>query len=74
MRCAAVLSSFNERIVGDDDRHCSGGIMSPAEFERYKKEVVSKRVENRLFVSWTNCDDMDCKLIGPETLCFCGHR
>ncbi len=33
-----------------------------------------KRLNNRLFVSWTNSNRMDCILIGPETMCFCQHR
>ncbi|ELW67588.1 Serine/threonine-protein kinase 31 [Tupaia chinensis] len=32
------------------------------------------RLQNRLFVSWRSPTGMDCKLVGPETLCFCTHR
>lgn len=32
------------------------------------------RMKNRLFVSWTAPNGMDCKMIGPETMCFCNHR
>ncbi|ELK12587.1 Serine/threonine-protein kinase 31, partial [Pteropus alecto] len=32
------------------------------------------RLQNRLFVSWRSPIGMDCKLVGPETLCFCTHR
>lgn len=48
--------------------------MSPEEYERYKKEMLLIRMTNRLYVSWTNSTGLDCKLIGPETPCFCGHR
>lgn len=33
-----------------------------------------QRFKNRLFTSWTNAKGMDCKQVGPETLCFCQHR
>ncbi|XP_008110860.1 protein FAM221A isoform X2 [Anolis carolinensis] len=32
------------------------------------------RLQNRLYVSWRSPTGMDCKLVGPETLCFCTHR
>lgn len=48
--------------------------MSPEQYERYKKEVLPIRMQNRIYVSWTNSTGLDCKLIGPETPCFCGHR
>ncbi|XP_067929613.1 protein FAM221A-like [Watersipora subatra] len=60
-----------KRIVGDDD----GGVMfTDEQYEDYKKRVLPERMKNRLFVSWTSPTGMDCKLIGPETPCFCGHR
>jgi len=60
-----------KKIVGDDD----GGVMfTPEQYEKYKREVIPKRLKNRLFVSWVNPDGMDCKCVGPETLCRCGHR
>ncbi|XP_041039042.1 protein FAM221A isoform X3 [Carcharodon carcharias] len=58
-------------IVGEDD---GGTLFTPEEYERYKKEVLSTRLRNRLFVSWTSPNGIDCKLIGPETQCFCQHR
>ncbi|XP_065174736.1 protein FAM221A-like [Sycon ciliatum] len=63
-----------KRIVGDADKDLPGGIMTPEQYEHFKKTVVVDRIKNRLFVSWTNPDGMDCKLVGPETPCFCGHR
>ncbi|XP_068092118.1 protein FAM221A isoform X2 [Hyperolius riggenbachi] len=31
-------------------------------------------MQNRLFVSWRSPTGIDCKLVGPETPCFCTHR
>lgn len=59
------------RIVGDDD---GGKLFTPEEYEEYKKKVLPMRKKNRLFVSWTAPSGMDCKMIGPETMCFCNHR
>jgi hypothetical protein len=28
----------------------------------------------RLYVSWRNTKGIDCKMVGPETKCFCNHR
>lgn len=39
-----------------------------------KKNVIPMRMKNRLYTSWVSPTGMDCKLIGPETLCFCQHR
>lgn len=60
------------RIVGDDD---NGRTFSDAQYEAYKKKWIPIRMKNRIYVSWHNPErDMDCKLIGPQTPCFCGHR
>ncbi|XP_005095747.1 protein FAM221A [Aplysia californica] len=59
------------RIVGDDD---GGNMFTPEEYEAYKKKVIPQRVKNRLYTCYTNPAGMDCKLIGPETPCFCTHR
>ncbi|XP_038964058.1 protein FAM221A isoform X4 [Rattus norvegicus] len=59
------------RIVGEDD---GGKLFTPEEYEEYKKKVLPMRLQNRLFVSWRSPTGMDCKLVGPETLCFCTHR
>jgi len=58
-------------IVGDDDK---GKMFSPHEYESYKKKMSLLRSKNRIYVSWSNSNGMDCKLIGPESLCFCQHR
>ncbi len=47
--------------------------MSEAEFEAYKEKVKDAR-KNRLYVAWRNLKGIDCKMIGPSSLCFCNHR
>ncbi|KAL4222918.1 hypothetical protein ACF0H5_018958 [Mactra antiquata] len=60
-----------KRIVGDDD----GGVMfTPEQYEAYKKKVIPMRMKNRLFTAYTSPTGMDCKLVGPETKCFCEHK
>ncbi|XP_032935711.1 protein FAM221A isoform X1 [Catharus ustulatus] len=59
------------RIVGDDD---GGKLFTPEEYEEYKRKVLPARLQNRLYVSWRSPTGMDCKLVGPETPCFCTHR
>ncbi|EDV26740.1 Protein FAM221A [Trichoplax sp. H2] len=69
----AAIDDYFEytRIVGDDD---GGKLFTPQEYEKYKKRVLPIRAKNRLYVSWTSPTGIDCKLIGPETPCFCTHR
>lgn len=59
-----------KNIVGVDD---GGKVMSEKEFEAYKKKVAEAR-KNHLYVYWVNPKNFDCKAIGPESMCFCGHR
>ncbi|XP_048850454.1 protein FAM221A isoform X2 [Brienomyrus brachyistius] len=59
------------RIVGEDD---GGRLFTPEQYEAYKQQVLPARLQNRLYVSWGVPGGMDCKLIGPETRCFCSHR
>ncbi|XP_055974598.1 protein FAM221A isoform X3 [Sorex fumeus] len=70
---AAAVDEYLEyrRIVGDDD---GGKLFTPEEYEEYKRKVLPLRLQNRLYVSWRSPTGMDCKLVGPETLCFCTHR
>lgn len=70
---AEAVDSYLEykRIVGDDD---GGELMTPEQFEEYKKKVLPMRLKNRLFTSYSAPTGMDCKMIGPETPCFCTHR
>ncbi|KAE8596522.1 hypothetical protein XENTR_v10016133 [Xenopus tropicalis] len=70
---ARAIDEYAEyrRIVGDDD---GGKLFTPEEYEEYKKTVLPMRLQNRLYVSWRSPTGMDCKLVGPETPCFCTHR
>ncbi|XP_005997171.1 protein FAM221A [Latimeria chalumnae] len=70
---AAAIDEYQEyrRIVGEDD---GGKLFTPEEYEKYKKQVLPMRLKNRLYVSWASPTGIDCKLVGPETLCFCTHR
>lgn len=57
-------------IVGDDD---GGKMMTDAEFEAYKKKVAGARA-NHLYVFFVNSKGLECKAIGPSSMCFCKHR
>uniref|UniRef100_A0A8C1HS38 Protein FAM221A n=1 Tax=Cyprinus carpio carpio TaxID=630221 RepID=A0A8C1HS38_CYPCA len=59
-----------KRIVGEDD---GGRLFSEEEYKKYKETVVPRRMQNRLYVSFGVPGHIDCKLIGPETPCFCTH-
>ncbi|XP_030003936.1 protein FAM221A [Sphaeramia orbicularis] len=59
------------RIVGDDD---GGTLLTPEQYEEYKRKVLPLRMKNRLYVSFGVPGGIDCKFIGPETQCFCTHR
>lgn len=70
---AGAIDDYVEyrRIVGEDD---GGKLFTTEEYEAYKKTVLPMRAQNRLFVSWRSPTGIDCKLVGPETPCFCTHR
>ncbi|KAJ8371523.1 hypothetical protein AAFF_G00307600 [Aldrovandia affinis] len=70
---SAAVDEYLEyrRIVGEDD---GGRTFTPEEYEEYKRKVLPRRLRNRLYVSCGVPGGIDCKLIGPETLCFCSHR
>uniref|UniRef100_A0A8C6WU34 Protein FAM221A n=1 Tax=Neogobius melanostomus TaxID=47308 RepID=A0A8C6WU34_9GOBI len=57
-----------EKIVGDDD---GGTLFTPQQYEEYKRTQVPRRMQNRLYVSFGVPGGLECKLIGPETPCFC---
>ena len=60
-----------DQIVGNND---NGKMMSDKEFEEYKNQVRDAR-KNRLYVHWRNMQTgQDCRVIGPASQCFCGHR
>ncbi|XP_014771105.1 protein FAM221A [Octopus bimaculoides] len=69
----SLISAYLEyrRVVGEDDY---GKLLTPEEYEKYKQNVLPLRLKNRLFTCWVNPNNMDCKLVGPETMCFCQHR
>lgn len=67
----ALTNTLSIRIVGEDD---GGKLFTTEEYEAYKKTVLPMRAQNRLFVSWRSPTGIDCKLVGPETPCFCTHR
>ncbi|GFO35059.1 protein fam221a-like [Plakobranchus ocellatus] len=49
-------------------------MFTPEEYEAYKQKVIPQRIKNRIYTCYSNPAGMDCKLIGPETPCFCTHR
>lgn len=57
--------------MGDDDGE---KLFTPEQYEEYRKKMFSQRLKNRLYVSYGVPGSTDCKLIGPETQCFCAHR
>ena len=64
----AYLDYIN--IVGNDD---NGKLMSEKEFENYKKNIKNQKREH-YYVYWINSTGFECKVIGPESMCFCNHR
>lgn len=67
---SSMTLSHSISIVGNAD---GGKLMSEQEFEEYKMQVREAR-KNRLYVSWRNIKGVDCRMIGPASKCFCGHR
>lgn len=48
--------------------------MNEKEFEEFKGNIREAR-KNRLYCYWRNMETgMDCKAMGPQSQCFCGHR
>ena len=64
----AYLDYIN--IVGNDD---NGKLMSEKEYENYKKNIKNQKREH-YYVYWINSTGFECKVIGPESMCFCNHR
>ena len=70
-----MLEGSSNETFGHLFCDCVGRTFSDAQYEAYKKKWIPIRMKNRIYVSWHNPErDMDCKLIGPQTPCFCGHR
>ncbi|CEP01564.1 Protein FAM221A [Plasmodiophora brassicae] len=56
-------------IVGDAD---GGVLFTPEQYEAFKEKRLR---EPRLYVSWRPIGTtFECRLIGPESKCFCTHR
>lgn len=34
----------------------------------------TQKSKNRIYCTWKNAKGLDCKLVGPASMCFCGHR
>ena len=58
------------RIVGDAD---GGQLFTLQEYEDFKQRAREVRAVSRMYVSWRNPSGIDCKNIGPQTKCICGH-
>jgi hypothetical protein len=60
-----------DRIVGDAD---GGKMFTEEEYAQFKANAILARA-NRIYVSWRNMQTgMDCRMVGPTSPCFCGHR
>jgi hypothetical protein len=59
-----------ERVVGGED---GGVIFTDEEYASFRRAAL-ERTQRRLYVTWRNGSGMDCKAVGPATLCECGHR
>ena len=59
-----------DQIVGIND---NGKMMSDKEFEKYKNQVRDAR--KKIDYMYTGViKGQDCRVIGPVSQCFCGHR
>jgi len=69
---AAHIQAYIEynNIVGNAD---GGKLFTPEQYEEYKNDL-RKNAKNRVYTSWRNAKGMDCKMIGPASMCLCGHR
>ncbi|CAD8206034.1 unnamed protein product [Paramecium octaurelia] len=56
-------------VVGDN----GGPLLSEKEYEALKKKQ-QENIKNRVYATWKNSKGMECKQIGPASMCFCGHR
>lgn len=69
---AASVEAYLEyrRIVGDAD---GGTLFTEAEYAAYRAGA-QQRAAARLYVHWRSAAGVDCKAVGPESQCECGHR
>jgi hypothetical protein len=57
--------------VGDAD---GGVLLSEAEYEEFRKKAIVAR-QHRIYVAWRNTrTGMDCRLIGPQSMCTLALR
>ena len=62
---------IRNRIVGEDD---GGKLLSEEEYAKYRERAIIAR-KNRIYVNYRCMSTgMDCKVIGPQSKCFCGHK
>ncbi|EGR28488.1 hypothetical protein IMG5_174420 [Ichthyophthirius multifiliis] len=59
-----------QQFVGGYD---NGKLMSEQEFEEFKQNYREK-AKNRVYCVWKNSLGLDCKVVGPQSKCFCDHR
>lgn len=56
--------------MGETD---GGKMLSEQEFERLKIKAL-KAKQNELHVYFRNSDGIDCRVVGPQSQCFCSHK
>lgn len=60
------------RIVGDAD---GGKLLSEDEYAEFRLVKAAAARANRLYLTWRcAATGVDCKSVGPSSMCFCGHR
>eukprot|EP01083_Nonionella_stella_P315425 1139333_1 len=59
-----------KNIVGDTD---GGKLLSEKEYAKRKKKALRDQM-NRMYVTWLNEDNLECRAVGPSSKCFCGHK
>jgi len=60
-----------DRVVGDADR---GYPLPPDQLHRFVQSARSQRGVDRLYAFLRSPNGIDCKALGPQSLCLCGHR
>ena len=49
-------------------------LRSKRRYSIFKLLISPKNSKNRVYLTWRNAKGLDCKIIGPASMCFCGHR
>ena len=47
--------------------------MSEEEYAKRKKKALLDQ-KNRVYVTWLNSNNLECRAVGPSSKCFCGHK